>query len=85
MAALGAILATLGLQFVVFLAVWGVPWPPLNSFGEKIRKRYQKSLKMGARRGGFSMIFRVLVTSGKQRLDGACAVGFGFGPLVFIL
>ena len=29
------------------------------------------------------MIFRVFVESGKQRLDCACAVGLGLGPLVF--
>ena len=32
-----------------------------------------------------SMIFSVFVESGKQRLDCACAVGLGFGPLVFTL
>ena len=31
------------------------------------------------------MIFRVFVKSGKQRLDCACAVGLGLGPLVFTL
>ena len=33
----------------------------------------------------FSMIFRLCVQSGKQRLDRAGAVGLGFGPLVFTL
>ena len=31
------------------------------------------------------MIFGFFVESGKQRLDHACAVGLGFGPLVFTL
>ena len=31
------------------------------------------------------MVFWVFVESGKQRLDCACAVGLGFGPLVFTL
>ena len=33
----------------------------------------------------FPMIFLVFVESGSQRLDCACAVGFGFGLLVFTL
>ena len=31
------------------------------------------------------MVFCVFVASAEQRLDCACAVGLGFGPLVFIL
>ena len=31
------------------------------------------------------MTFEFFVESGKQRLEHACAVGLGFGPLVFIL
>ena len=40
---------------------------------------------MNAKINTFSMIFLVFVESGKQRLDCACAVGLGFGPLVFTL
>ena len=57
----------------------------LTLFMKKPSKMCWKSLKMEALRVAFSMIFWVFVKSGNQRLDCACAVRLGFGPLVSTL
>ena len=62
--------------------LWGVALDPLGHF---CGKGVKKAFKMDARMETFPMIFLVFVESGSQRLDCACAVGLGFGPLVFTL
>ncbi len=58
---------------------------PVGSFSGMVAKRCHTLLKVGAPWGAILRIFLFFVESGKQRLDCACAVGLGFGPLVFIL
>ena len=48
-------------------------------------KMLTKGTQIDARIEIYLMIFLVFVESGKQRLDYACAVGLGFGPVVFTL
>ena len=66
----------------VLWALWVVALDPLGHFCGKVSK---KAPTMDAQIETFSMIFLVFVESGSQRLDCACAVGFGFGPLAFTL
>ena len=75
-------MGTLGIHVGVLGALWGVAPDPSAHF---CRKGSKKAPKMDAKIETFSMRFRVFVESGEQRLDCACAVGLGFGPLVFTL
>ena len=73
-------LGTLGVHVGVLWALWGAALDPSSHFCGKGNK---KAPKIDAKIETFSMRFRVFVESGKQCLDCACAVGLGFGPLVF--
>ena len=75
-------MGTLGVQVGVLWALWGVDLDPSGHFSGKGVK---KAPKMDAEMETFPMRFRGFVESGKQCLDCACAVGLGFGPLVFTL
>ena len=75
-------MGTLGVNVGVVWALWGVALDPSGQFCGKVSK---KRPKIDAKIETCSLIFSVFVESGKQRLDCACAVGLGFGPLVFSL
>ena len=82
LSALGLHLGPLGVHVGVLWALWGVALNPLGHFcGKTLKKAPKIDVKMDT----FTLIFLVFVESGKQRLDCACAVGLGFGPLVFTL
>ena len=82
---LGLHLGTLGVHVGVLWALWGVALDPSGHFCRKGSKKVRKIIGLGSQAGSILMIFSVFVESGKQRLDCACAVGLGLGPLVFTL
>ena len=79
---LGLHLGTPGVHVGVLWALWGVALDPSGHF---CGKGLKKAPDMDVQIETFSMTFQVFVNSGQPRLDCACAVGLGFGPLVFNL